>query len=787
MIIISSSLVIVFLFFSVTPSFANDDDFIAYVDEGEIISFDIINDSPVAGVFTANVILKQPPGCTERTPCFNGPMTDQALEGTFKWQALSVGTFSFQALMVTCDDALCAQHHPAEDSPLTTTIVVNPQPVANAGLDQTVKDRTTVILDGSRSTGSGLKYTWTQISPAPLVTLSDIHSAKPFFTAPSLPTDSTLRFQLVVKDDHLTRNPSGADPNVRITGGNGGVSTSQVTITVKAHPKPMANAGPDEHVKERQSVTLDGSGSFDNDGDHLTYKWTQTAGPTPWMNSFSNVLSSHPTFIAPALSKDSTLTFQLIVNDGIVDSLPSTVNIQVSANHPPIADAGTDQTVDEGTQVSLSGAGSSDQDGDMITYKWKQTSGEPILELIGADTASPTFDAPKVDQDTTFTFQLVVNDGAVDGTTPSSVNVVVKPKLTLQVTTPNPPELNPYPLGIDSYIGDNPPPPQSEITVIAKHISDNSPAHGFNIKLESCTEIGKAPTLGTADADGHTNDLRGDSCEKGDRPAAILKDSSKASNPIIATTDDSGSATLDYIPPKFTDVNGTSYFISGKDTINALWQDNNDNPSIEGATAVATTSIITRVPDLQQMPGSERCPPGHIGESFGGTEGYFFVKQDFHECLFYGTAGMEGALIDLANAYVEKQKECMNNLDGQCSIQLGPNPTDPIISVGIDRVIPLGITSMSLPWGGLSDDNGDWQTPHNFNNNGMEVDISWKDNNGTTTDDDHKILLWSLMKADERWVLPIDTQGGNFAKTYDLPSSSLITDNRHFHLEYAGQ
>ncbi len=42
-----------------------------------------------------------------------------------------------------------------------------------------------------------------------------------------------------------------------------------------------------------------------------------------------------------------------------------------SQNHPPVADAGTDQTVDIHTRVYLDGNGSTDSDGDALTYEWR--------------------------------------------------------------------------------------------------------------------------------------------------------------------------------------------------------------------------------------------------------------------------------------------------------------------------------------------------------------------------------------------------------------------------------
>lgn len=93
---------------------------------------------------------------------------------------------------------------------------------------------------------------------------------------------------------------------------------------------PVAEASfMQSNVEPYSTVTLDGTSSHDADNDALTYVWSQTAGPAV---TLSSTTSATPTFIAPATTGGVTLTFQLIVNDGTVDSSADTVDIVVAAH-----------------------------------------------------------------------------------------------------------------------------------------------------------------------------------------------------------------------------------------------------------------------------------------------------------------------------------------------------------------------------------------------------------------------------------------------------------------------
>jgi len=274
---------------------------------------------------------------------------------------------------------------------------VNKVPVANAGIDQSVNEGTTVTLDGSASTdadGNTLTYVWTVPSG---ISLSSTTTAKPSFTAPEVALNTQYTLSLVVND------------------GFANSISDQVVITVKQVNKvPVANAGIDKSINEGTIVTLDGSASTDSDGNTLTYSWTSPTGIT-----FNSTTAAKPTFTAPEVASDTPFTFSLVVNDGMANSTTDQVIITVKqVNKVPVANAGNDQKVYEGLTGTLNGLNSSDGNGNTLTYSWTAPNG---ITLSSTTAAMPTFLAPEVSIDTQYTFGLIVNDGMAN----SSVDQVI--------------------------------------------------------------------------------------------------------------------------------------------------------------------------------------------------------------------------------------------------------------------------------------------------------------------------------------------------------------------------
>jgi len=193
------------------------------------------------------------------------------------------------------------------------------------------------------------------------------------------------------------------------------------------------------------TVTLDGTGSHDVDGDFLTYSWSFTSKPSGSTATLDTIDPVHPTFVVDMLG---SYVVQLMVNDGTVNSAADAVSVNI-LNSPPVADAGPDQTVFVGDTVTLDGTGSIDVDGDWLSYNWSFTS-KPTGSTATLDTTDPLHPTFVVDVAPIYVVQLIVNDGIVDGT-PDTLIIVVN---DLDSDNDGMPDSWEQANGLDPYISD---------------------------------------------------------------------------------------------------------------------------------------------------------------------------------------------------------------------------------------------------------------------------------------------------------------------------------------------
>jgi hypothetical protein len=122
-------------------------------------------------------------------------------------------------------------------------------------------------------------------------------------------------------------SPPAAISQANESSSNLNAETSESTNPQPQYLLPVANPGPSLTVRPSELVELDGSKSYDPNGYPLYFLWLQlTGGPTV---SLLNSTTPNPSFVAPAVTNTTTLTFELLVGDGQAGSMPSYTYVTV--------------------------------------------------------------------------------------------------------------------------------------------------------------------------------------------------------------------------------------------------------------------------------------------------------------------------------------------------------------------------------------------------------------------------------------------------------------------------
>ena len=223
----------------------------------------------------------------------------------------------------------------------------------------------------------------------------------------TLSTSTTYSWYIIADDG---RGSTTTGPLWRFTTG---------AATNNAPNTPSSPSPADGTTEVSITPTLNWSGGDPDTGDTVTYAIYFGTDSSNLLLKASDLSTTN--YNPGTLNYSTTYYWQVKATDsrgatkaGPVWSL-MTVKSPTAPNNPPIAKAGLDSTVFTGSATTLDGSGSSDPEGDTLTYNWSFIA-QP------QDSKAPIYDStsPKAtiipDVDGTYKIRLAVSDGTANST-----------------------------------------------------------------------------------------------------------------------------------------------------------------------------------------------------------------------------------------------------------------------------------------------------------------------------------------------------------------------------------
>ena len=101
---------------------------------------------------------------------------------------------------------------------------------------------------------------------------------------------------------------------------------AKIIYTSKTSTSPVAHAGNDQNASIGETISLDGTKSYDPNGAIVSYLWTQISGPSISISNSNSMIAS---FDIPEVSMTTKFSFKLTVTDNDGETGSDQVNITV--------------------------------------------------------------------------------------------------------------------------------------------------------------------------------------------------------------------------------------------------------------------------------------------------------------------------------------------------------------------------------------------------------------------------------------------------------------------------
>jgi hypothetical protein len=166
---------------------------------------------------------------------------------------------------------------------------------------------------------------------------SDVFSSNNFELAIPFTKENETRYDspIINEFERVNRTDTNSTIQVNRTITNAGPPSileiesnqnSNKLLSYSNETRIVGDAGPDQTVYEGTSVILNGSNSKSNNNVILSYEWKQLPNPSITVGGAGTMIWS---FMAPFVSIDTTLTFELVVTDDKGITSTDEVNINV--------------------------------------------------------------------------------------------------------------------------------------------------------------------------------------------------------------------------------------------------------------------------------------------------------------------------------------------------------------------------------------------------------------------------------------------------------------------------